>query len=74
MLTPGLSAPSVPVGRSSIEPRSGRLEGRPCMLSSVPLLLEAMGWFEVEPEAWELKESWDSSCCGGGKRWKGVCC
>lgn len=31
------------------------------MLSSVPLLLEAMGWFEVEPEAWELKESWDSS-------------
>lgn len=31
------------------------------MLSSVPLLLEAMGWFEVGPEAWELKESWDSS-------------
>lgn len=30
VLTPGLRAPSVPVGRSSMDPeRSGRLEGRP---------------------------------------------
>lgn len=35
VLTPGLRAPSVPVGRSSMEPdRSGRLDGRACMLSS----------------------------------------
>lgn len=35
VLTPGLKAPSVPVGRSSMEPdKSGRLDGRACMLSS----------------------------------------
>lgn len=58
MLTPGLKAPSVPVGRSSMEPdRSGRLEGRPCMLSSGPLLLDTVGWFEGGADDWELKES-----------------
>ena len=37
---------------------TGKLDGRPCMLSSWPLLL---GWLEGGALDWELKESWDSS-------------
>lgn len=36
---------------------TGRLEGRPCMLSSGPLLLDTMGWLEGGADDWELKES-----------------
>lgn len=43
------------------EKLTGRLDGRPCMLSSWLLLLEAMGWLDGGAVDWELKESWESS-------------
>lgn len=50
------------------EKLTGRLDGRPCMLSSWLLLLEAMGWLDGGAVDCELKESWESSYFKRGTR------
>lgn len=58
------------------EKPTGRLDGRPCMLSSWLLLLEAMGWLDGGAVDCELKESWESSYVkkrGGEEKTEGTC-